>query len=910
MNSKFKSLIFTSAAFLVLTQGVATVSAAEITTSANTTGKWMSGELHVHTVQSADASEQYVEMKNILDAAFRENLNDFPSAAGISLKYGNPFDFVMLSDHLRDSPRDPEGKAKLTARWEAIKDQQDKITQLKNAGKYKDKLIYSGFEWDMMGLDHGSVGIIDSKSNEVPIEGIHEFEWLYSYDTAPARFNLDEAAKWGPRPAKNDLKPDKSKTVEAIEWLKKNYPESYVMFNHPSRHNGDSTGVVTIEDLRKLNDVAPEIVFSMEGMPGNQMAAGKNRAELDDIYGGADVMVAKVGGMWDAMLGEGRHFWNFTNSDFHFKVSSNRKYSSGYWPSEYSRNYTWVEGNTFKDVVNGMRSGKSYSVYGDLINDLDFKVTGNGNQAEMGENLQVTEGDLTTISIRFKSPDHNNYEQITAHESTVTNNVNVDHVDLISGEVTGKIDKSEYASNTTNETTKVIKRFTKEDWGQPDAEGYYTVSYKVPADKNRYYRLRGTNLGTDVEGFTTNGEPLKDKSYDYSNTPTEQENEERFNNINDRSYTGLWFYSNPIFVNVAAFSDEQAITDTIANVTSTLGNTSAITSNVALPAEGVHGTGIVWKSSNVNVIRIDNNNAVVTRPSAGMGDMTVMLTATITRGEKSEDKQYTFIVKAYPIISVPDNGSNKPNASVSGSGGTVAASSNGTVTITPDKGYQVKDVTINGVSKGALTVLTGLKSSDQVVVTFEIIPTEPTKPAVTFNDVTNHWASSSINYVVKRELFTGTAANTFSPDGTMTRGMLVTVMHRLAGKPNAGSTHFKDVIKNAYYSDAIAWASQNHIVNGVDSTHFAPDQAITREQLAQLFFNYAKANKFNVNASQSLSAFTDANQISTWATDAMKWSVNNHLLYGKGKGLLDPKGIVTRAEVAAIINRFMINFNM
>ncbi|WP_068613208.1 S-layer homology domain-containing protein [Paenibacillus tuaregi] len=936
MNSKLKSFICTSFTFLILTQSAATVSAAESIPSTNSTGKWMSGEYHTHTIQSSDASESFMKLENVLDAAFREDLDKKPAETVTSLTYGNPFDFLMLADHLRDSPRDPDGNDKKTARWEAIKDQQDKLKALQAAGKYLGKFIYSGFEWDMMGLDHGSVGIIDSKSDEVPIEAIHQFEWLYSYDTTPGVFHSDEEALWGPRPDKNTLKPDKNKTLEAINWLKTNYPESYVLLNHPSRHNGDSSGVVTIEDIRKMNDLAPGIVFGMEGLPGNQMSASKNRSELADVYGGADVMVAKVGGMWDALLGEGRRFWNFTNSDFHFKVSSNRNYSSGYWPSEYSRNYTWVEGNTFKDVVAGMRSGKSYAVYGDLINALDFKAAGNGQQAEMGGNLQVTEGDLTTISIRFKSPEHNNYAPISPHDTSVTNNIKVDHVDLISGEVTGKLNESQYAGNTTNDTTKVIKRFTQEDWGQPDAEGYYTVSYKVPADTNRYYRLRGTNLGTDVPGYTVNGEPVQDKSFDYSGSVTPEQNEERFNNINDRNYTGLWFYSNPIFVNVAALSDEQAMNDTIANITSTLGDTSAVTSDILLPSEGLHGTKIEWKSSNTDVIRLDNDKAVVTRPSAGTGDMRVTLTATVSRGGKSMDKPYTFIVKAYPPSggssgnspsggsspsdnSAPGIGSsNKPNVSVPGGGGTVTAGSNGSVTITPDKGYQVKDVTVNGVSKGALTQLTGLKSSDQVVVTFEKLPEQPgkpeqpQKPAVTFSDISNHWAASAINYVVEHELFTGTAANKFSPDTTMTRGMLATVMHRLAGKPEAGaaSHHFQDVNANAYYRDAVAWASQNNIVQGVNRSQFAPDQPITREQLVQILFNYAKANKLNMNANQSLSPFADSGKISTWAIDAMKWSVSNELISGKGNGKLDPKGAVSRAEAAALINRFMTTFNL
>lgn len=885
----------------------------------------MTGEYHTHTVQSSDASESFMTLENVLNGAFREDLDLMPSETVTSLTYGDPFDFLVLTDHLRNSPRDPEGNDKKTARWEAIKDQQEKLTALQAAGKYAGKIIYPGFEWDMMGLDHGSVGIIDSNSVEVPIDAIHQFEWLYSYDTSAEMFTSNEAERWGERPTKEELKPNKEKTYEAIEWLKHNYPESFVLPNHPSRHNGDSSGVVTIEDLRKMNDIAPDIVFGMEGMPGNHMAASKNRSELADIYGGADVMIAQVGGVWDALLGEGRRFWNFTNSDFHFKVSSNRKYSSGYWPSEYSRNYTWVEGDTFRDVVEGMRSGKSFSVYGDLINALDFKAIGNGHQAEMGGNLQVSEGELTTISIRFKSPEKNNYAPISDHETSVTNDVDVDHIDLISGEVTGKLDVSQYASNTTNDTTKVIKRFTKQDWGQPDAEGYYTVSYTVPADTSRYYRLRGTNLGTDVEGFTVNGEPLKDESFDYEGEQTSEQNEKRFNKINDRNYTGLWFYSNPIFVDV--ISDEQAINDTIASVTEALGDTSSITSNITLPTEGLYGSTITWSSSNEHMIRIEGQYAIVTRPSASEGDTSVILTATISHGQHSIDKAYTVVVKAQAANSSsndsgttnnPSGSSNntaKPAISLEGTGGTAVADSNGNVTITPDDGYQVKAVIVNGVSKGAITVLTGLKSTDQVVITFEKIPEQsegtqqPSTPSITWSDIEHHWAASSIDYVTKNGLFNGISATNFSPDSLMTRGMLVTVMHRMANMPVAASHSFKDVAANAYYSDAVAWASMKGIVKGIDAAHFAPNKSITREQLAQLLYNYARMMNLDMNTSSVLSSFTDVKSISAWAMEAMSWSVSHNLLSGKGNNMLDPAGAVTRAEAAAVVERFMNTFN-
>ena len=741
MKHKMKSLVCSSLAVLMLTQNMTTVSAAT-DTIATQTGKWMTGEYHTHTIQSSDASESFMTVENVLNAAFREDLDQMPAETMTSLKYGEPFDFLVLTDHLRNSPRDPEGNEKKTARWEAIQDQLVTMNELQTSGKYTDKILYPGFEWDMMGLDHGSVAIIDSNSDEVPIDAIHQFEWLYSYDTSADMFTGNEAELWGERLTKDELKPNKEKTFEAIEWLKNNYPESFVLPNHPSRHNGDSSGVVTIEDLRKMNDIAPDIVFGMEGMPGNHMAASKNRSELADIYGGADIMIAQVGGIWDALLGEGRHFWNFTNADFHFKVSSNRKYSSGYWPSEYSRNYTWVEGDMFKDVVEGMRSGKSFAVYGDLIDALDFKAIGNGEQAEMGETLEVNEGDQTTISIRFKSPEYNNYAPISDHDSTVTNQVEVDHVDLISGEVTGKLDESEYASNTTNETTKVVKRFTKADWGEPDAEGYYTITYTVPADTDRYYRLRGTNLGTDVEGYTENGEPLKDESFEYDGEQSPEQHEERFNNINDRNYTGLWFYSNPIFVDV----DQQT--------------------------------------------------------------------------------------------------------------------------------------------------------------------EEPTVPSTIFHDINNHWAASSIKTVAEAGLFTGTSEDQFSPDMSMKRGMIITVMHRLAGSPASDTISFTDVPSNAYYSNAISWAYQNKVINGVDEYTIAPEQSLTREQLALICYNYALTHHIDVSASQSLESFTDHDMVSPWALDAMQWATSNQLIVGNGNNRLEPTGTVTRAEAAVLVERFMNTFQL
>lgn len=191
MKNRFKSLICGSIAVLLLSQTVA-IHSVKADAYAPSTGKWMTGEYHTHTVQSSDASEPFMKLENVLNAAFREDLDQLPAETITSFTYGKPFNFLMLSDHLRNSPRDPDGNKKPTARWEAIRDQQAKLEQLQASGKYANKIIYPGFEWDMMGLDHGSVAIVDSNDDAVPVEAIRQFEWLYSYDTSNDQFHSNE----------------------------------------------------------------------------------------------------------------------------------------------------------------------------------------------------------------------------------------------------------------------------------------------------------------------------------------------------------------------------------------------------------------------------------------------------------------------------------------------------------------------------------------------------------------------------------------------------------------------------------------------------------------------------------------------------------------------------------------------
>jgi hypothetical protein len=179
--------------------------------------------------------------------------------------------------------------------------------------------------------------------------------------------------------------------------------------------------------------------------------------------------------------------------------------------------------------------------------------------------------------------------------------------------------------------------------------------------------------------------------------------------------------------------------------------------------------------------------------------------------------------------------------------------------------------------------------------------------AKSFGDVgSGAWYNDAVRFASSHELFQGTGGDKFSPDASMTRGMLVTVLHRLENEPAAAGELFADIAGGAYYADAVAWASVNGIVNGTGGGRFSPDTEITREQLAVMLYRY---NAWSSAADgglpdADLSGFPDAGSVSEYAEDAMKWAVGAGLIQGRGSALA-PQGTATRAEVATILQRFI-----
>lgn len=166
------------------------------------------------------------------------------------------------------------------------------------------------------------------------------------------------------------------------------------------------------------------------------------------------------------------------------------------------------------------------------------------------------------------------------------------------------------------------------------------------------------------------------------------------------------------------------------------------------------------------------------------------------------------------------------------------------------------------------------------------------------------WFYDSVAYVTQRGLMTGTGDGCFQPDTACDRAMFVTVLHRMESAPQVDGVSFLDVPDGAYYTAAVSWARARQIVKGYGDGRFGPNDPLTREQMMVILHRYAQDQGYDVSASDLLADFSDAAQIASYARQAMEWGVAKGLITGTGGGLLDPRGMVTRAQIAAILARF------
>ena len=257
-------------------------------------------------------------------------------------------------------------------------------------------------------------------------------------------------------------------------------------------------------------------------------------------------------------------------------------------------------------------------------------------------------------------------------------------------------------------------------------------------------------------------------------------------------------------------------------------------------------------------------------------------------------------------IGAMENGTVTANPTAAKAGATV------TLTPVPDEGYALSTLTVTDrfgdavrVTENADGTYTFPMPNGQVTVTATFVETEE-PVAEPFVDVAEgDWFYDAVVYAYQNELMDGVGGNRFAPNSETTRAQLVTILYRLEGQPAvSGDLPFTDVETGIWYTDAILWAAQNNIVNGVNDTEFAPGDEITRQQLVTILYRYAEAKGYDVSASADLSGYPDAGQVQAYAQPAMAWAVAENIIQGMEDGTLKPAGNASRAQIATILMRF------
>lgn len=519
---------------------------------------WLSGDFHQHTY-------------------FTDGSTSFDFVMGQNVFYG--LDWWANSEHGGERNRDGSGNFwddpnfyptnpilgafessgghQEMWRWQSLRDFVYPAIEVWR-GLQPEKRIFSGLEWNVPGHEHCSTGIVAQDAS-----ALSAFE--YQFDNSDDDFSRDGEAtpfgvlskqngKFGFTQGANGVSAT-SKTyperhadaVAACAWMQQQYDNQliengWIVWAHVERRGSWSPergGGYNVEHFRDFNNAGPDVCFGFEGAPGHQTSSRRGFGNLNfgGTYGGVGYYTAQVGGLWDALLGEGRRFFNFASSDYHNHHTTG---GSDFYPGEYQR--TWVkaideDGDSefsLNEIVNAMRAGRAYFVHGDLVNYLEMTLRANGEKVDMGGELTVKPGDALALEIRFRSPAANFNGDVPV----------VDHIDLIKGDVTGIIEPTDARyTDPTNPSAHVVWQFFSNQW-RVEEDGTRVISYaiKVPRNaKSFYLRIRGTNHA-NCTPFETDcqGNPIAD----------DLATQNLGINGAEEAWADLWFYGNPIFVNV------------------------------------------------------------------------------------------------------------------------------------------------------------------------------------------------------------------------------------------------------------------------------------------------------------------------------------------------------------------------
>ncbi|MBQ74047.1 MAG: phosphoesterase [Gammaproteobacteria bacterium] len=446
------------------------------------TKQWLAGDHHIHGHYSVGWDLSQTPPAPIMGG---DSKHSTLTNAQMAKKFG--LSWIVTTDH--GGPN--HAKINLRMAYPELLESRKQVSDL---------IQFYGMELNTPAGDHSSL-IIPHTHDEAEV--------LYKLE-----LGFDKKEAFPPTLARDT----EDKMIEALRTMGALNPPPIVIANHPSRSaiGYGKYGLFHPAEFRRWNDTAPHVAVGMVGAPGHQAFALSDSPIITNdqvrvrggyrgfpTMGGFDQMTAQLGGFWDSMLGEGRHWWITANSDSH------RHYSEGgidFWPGEYSETYVYADRN-HDSILSGLRAGNVFVTTGHLINEIDLEANHEGHSASIGGEISVAAGSRVTITIRVRDPDTLN---------AAGNNPAVSRVDLIMGDVLGAATDPALNSNSS---TRVVRRFTANDWKR-DGE-YLTMTETLKTSGQHYVRVRGTN--------TNELEPEQDP-------PAED------------PWQDLWFYTNPIFI--------------------------------------------------------------------------------------------------------------------------------------------------------------------------------------------------------------------------------------------------------------------------------------------------------------------------------------------------------------------------
>lgn len=608
--------IVAGASVLAVAAGAVTVSSVP-----SVADSYMAGDFHNHTPCSDGRSSVETLVKKSVESYGLEWLGaadhggssprdcrvDDPEGDGSTTGTGKFWDVAPVTE-VKGNVVNSQGHRSMW-RWQSA--EEIIYPELVRLAKALNKpMLFAGIETNVPGHEHTSMTVIGNQKPESFTVGTGDASAVAEFEYRFDRSDTDTSAgapnhNWTGKVANasgsgSGTANHNNKAVPSVQWLQKYYPlDSYYVPAHVERagvFNPNGNNGFNIEHFRDFNNAGPTVAVGFESQPGHQ--ASNNRGEYranfcgsgcDSVgvttYGGTGIYAAKVGGVWDALLGEGRNWFFFASSDWHNRGEFSI-YEAGstndFYPGEFQKLYVPrpAAGTTLRPqvVVDGVRSGNSYSVTGDLITgNLTYKAEVIGyaaaGTAKMGQTLVVPRGRSVKLTLEVNLPTGTNHSPYSFANPSLKqigiteplNKPTLRHVDFIRGDVTGVVPTSsaDYTKGT-NASAQIIGSFGPNNWTASGQKRTMVVTI-ANVQKNMFVRVRGSNLPPSTPAETdAQGNPLND--WDPENAaqgpfvpctdaacPSHMAvvNGAKVSSYDVAAWADLWFYANPIFIRVA-----------------------------------------------------------------------------------------------------------------------------------------------------------------------------------------------------------------------------------------------------------------------------------------------------------------------------------------------------------------------